>query len=488
MMFNKSFNSISMLKTLRGRSLFNLNAQTVGTPAAVAASSFATATKTGYDEYWMPFTHNRGFKMKPKILDRAEGMYYYLEDGTKILDGSSGLWCVNAGHGNKKIVEAIQKQAGKLDYASSFNIGHQLPFEFARKLLELLPGRDFGQVFFTMCGSTAVDTSLKIALAYHRARGNGTKIRFIGRERGYHGVGFGGISVGGISPNRKIYNGALLPQVDHLPHTHSLKDMAFSKGQPTWGAHLADELERIVALHDASTIAAVIVEPVAGSTGVLVPPVGYLEKLREICTKHDILLIFDEVITGFGRLGASMGTEKFNVTPDMITCAKGMTNAAVPAGAVICHRKLYDGIMENADREGAGTTIELFHGYTYGGHPLAMAAGIATLEVYQEENLFQRAADLAPYFEKGLHSLKGLPNVIDARNLGMMGAVELQPVPGELMKRSFDVFNRCFDKGVMVRVSGSTCAYSPPLICEKSHVDTMINTLHDAIIASAKEI
>jgi beta-alanine--pyruvate transaminase len=486
MMIN--MNKMMSMKVLNGamNGAVNGAVKAMKQPAAVAA--FSTVTKTGYDEYWMPFTHNRGYKSKPKLLHRAEGMHYYLEDGTKILDGSSGLWCVNAGHGNKKIVEAIQKQAGKLDYASSFNIGHQLPFDFARKLLELVPNRGYGQVFFTMCGSTAVDTSLKIALAYHRARGNGTKTRFIGRERGYHGVGFGGISVGGISPNKKIYNGALLPNVDHLPHTHSYKDMAFSKGQPEWGTHLADELERLVTLHDASTIAAVIVEPVAGSTGVLVPPVGYLEKLQQICNKHDILLIFDEVITGFGRLGSSMAVEKFNVTPDMITCAKGMTNAAVPAGAVICHKKLYDGIMENAEREGAGTTIELFHGYTYGGHPLAMAAGIATLEVYEEEGLFQRAADMAPYFEKGLHSLKGLPNVVDIRNIGMMGAVELQPVAGELMKRSFDVFNRCFDKGVMVRVSGSTCAYSPPLICEKSHVDQMINTLHDSIIASAKEM
>jgi beta-alanine--pyruvate transaminase len=477
-----SFNKTSMLlKQFRGKaSMINvLNAQQVAS---------VTTVKTGYDEYWMPFTHNRSYKSRPKILHRAEGAYYYLEDGTKILDGSSGLWCVNAGHGNKKIVEAIQKQAAKLDYASSFNIGHQLPFDFARKLLEMLPGRDMGQVFFTMCGSSAVDTALKIAMAYHRAKGNATKTRFIGRERGYHGVGFGGISVGGISPNKKVFNAALLPHVDHLPHTHSLKDMAFSKGQPTWGAHLADDLERIVTLHDASTIAAVIVEPIAGSTGVLVPPVGYLEKLREICTKHDILLIFDEVITGFGRLGTPFGAQKFDVNPDMITCAKGMTNAAVPAGAVICHKKIYGGIMEAADREGPSTTIELFHGYTYGGHPLAMAAGIATLEVYEEEGLFEKAAKLAPYFEKGLHSLKGLPNVIDIRNCGMMGAVELNPVPGELMKRSMDVFNRCFDKGVMVRVSGSTCAYSPPLICDERHVDQMINTLHDSIVASAKEI
>lgn len=327
----------------------------------LAMSTQQRASRSGF---WMPFTDHDRFRSEAKVFSRAKGVNYYTPEGREIYDGMSGLWCVNAGHGQPKIVKAIQEQAETLDFAPSFNTGHELPTQFAQKVLDLLPGRNFEEVFFTMCGSTAVDTALKIALQYYRARGEGHRVRFIGRERGYHGVGFGGISVGGIMPNRKAFSSQLLPFVDHICHTHSLKDMAFSKGQPTWGAHLAEDLERVISLHDASTVAAVIIEPVFGSTGVVPPPVGYLERIREICTKHGVLLIFDEVITGFGRLGASFGTEKFNVTPDMITCAKGLTNAAVPAGAVICQGHIFDSIYEAAHRN-PGTQIEFFHGYTY---------------------------------------------------------------------------------------------------------------------------
>lgn len=367
-------------------------------------------------------------------------------------------------------------------------MAHDLPFEFSRKLIDLLPGRGFGNVFFTMCGSTAVDTSLKIALAYHRSRGNASKVKFIGRERGYHGVGFGGISVGGIVTNRKAFSGNLLPNVDHLPHTHSLEHMAFSRGLPQWGSHLADELEKLVTLHDASNIAAVIVEPVAGSTGVIIPPVGYLKRLKEICQKHDILLIFDEVITGFGRVGNSFAAVQFDVTPDMITCAKGLTNAVVPAGAVIAQSHVYDSIMHGASQAGPGTTIELFHGYTYSGHPLAMAAGLAALEVYQEQKLFEKANVLGKYWEDALHSLKGLPHVVDIRNCGLMGAVEFAPVPGHPTKRAVDIFDRCFAKGLMVRNTGSIIAFSPPLICEKEHIDILANIFADAIVESSKQM
>ena len=337
-----------------------------------------------------------------------------------------------------------------------------------------------------MCGSTAVDSALKIALAYHRSRGDSGRVRFIGRERGYHGTGFGGISVGGISSNSKPYSNCLLPFVDHLATTHSLKDMAFSKGLPDWGLHLAEDLERILTLHDPSTIAAVIIEPVAGSAGVLPPPKGYLERIREICTKHNLLLIFDEVITGFGRLGATFGAEKFNVIPDMITCAKGLTNGVIPAGAVICRKDLYDTILAGADRDGPGSHIELFHGYTYTGHPLAMAAGLATLKVFRDLNLFTRANELAPYWEQGLHSLKGLPNVTDIRNFGLMGAVELSPVPGFPAKRTTDVFNRCFEKGLFIRYAGNSICGAPPLIIDKKDIDRYVNTLAESIIESSK--
>jgi beta-alanine--pyruvate transaminase len=423
--------------------------------------------------FWMPFTDNRYFKAHPRLLASAKGMHYYTPDGRAVLDGTSGLWCVNAGHTRPKIVEAIQKQAATLDFAPTFQLGHPLVFEFAQKVAEIFPaGMD--RVFFTNSGSEAVDTALKIALAYQRAVGQGTRTRLIGRERGYHGVGFGGISVGGLVGNRRTFT--LLPGVDHLPHTFDLKNSAFTRGQPEHGAHFADALEGIVALHGAETIAAVIVEPVAGSTGVLVPPKGYLERLREITKRHGILLIFDEVITAFGRLGAPSAAEYFGVTPDIITCAKGITNAAVPMGAAICNRKIYDAIVESA-----APGIELFHGYTYSGHPLAAAAGLATLEVYREEGLFARARELSPYWEERAHALHGAPHVIDIRNLGLMAAIELRPRDGAAGARAMETFHRCFDEGVLIRVTGDTIALSPPLIVEKAQIDQIFDKIADVL-------
>ena len=426
------------------------------------------------ESYWMPFTANRAFKKNPRMLVEAEGMHYTTADGRRILDGTAGLWCVNAGHRREKIVKAIQKQAEKLDYAPSFQMGHPLSFELASRLTTMLPGYD--RVFFTGGGSESVDTALKIAIAYHRVRGEGTRTRLIGRERGYHGVGFGGISVGGIVSNRKFF-GSLLPGVDHLPHTHSPENQAFTRGQPEWGGHLADELERLVTLHDASNIAAVIVEPVAGSTGVLIPPKGYLQKLRSICDKHGILLIFDEVITGFGRLGSSFATEHFGVKPDLITTAKGLTNGCVPMGAVFAKQGIYDNFMDNAP-EG---TIELFHGYTYSGHPLAAAAGLATLDVYKEEGLFERAAELAPYWEDAVHSLKGVGPVTDLRNLGIIAGIELEGIPGKPTARAMEAFGKAYEKGLLIRTTGDIIALSPPLILEKSHIDEMFGTLGDVL-------
>ena len=422
------------------------------------------------DALWMPFTANRQFKAKPRMLVAAEGMYYTSDDGRAILDGTAGLWCVNAGHKQPAIVEAVQRQVATMDYAPAFQMGHPLAFELANRLCEITPA-GLDHVFYTNSGSESVDTALKIALAYHRVRGEGTRTRLIGRERGYHGVGFGGISVGGIVSNRKFF-GPLLNGVDHLPHTHHLEHNAYSRGQPQWGALLADELERIVALHDASTIAAVIVEPVAGSTGVLIPPQGYLQKLRDICDKHGILLIFDEVITGFGRLGAGFAGQYFGVTPDLMTTAKGITNGTVPMGAVMVSHEIYDAFMHGP--EGA---IELFHGYTYSGHPLACAAALATLDVYREQQLFERAAELAEYWENALHSLRGLPHVIDLRNIGLIGAIELAPRPGAPGARAFDAFVRCFERGLLIRTTGDIIALSPPLIIEKSHIDQLFEQL-----------
>jgi beta-alanine--pyruvate transaminase len=423
--------------------------------------------------FWMPFTDNRYFKANPRLLASAKGMHYYTPDGRAVLDGTSGLWCVNAGHARPKIVEAIQKQAATLDFAPTFQLGHPLVFEFAQKVAEIFPaGMD--RVFFANSGSEAVDSALKIALAYQRAIGQGSRTRLIGRERGYHGVGFGGISVGGLVSNRRSFT--LLPGVDHLPHTFDLKNSAFTRGQPEQGAHFADALEGIVALHGAETIAAVIVEPVAGSTGVLVPPKGYLERLREITKRHGILLIFDEVITAFGRLGAPSAADYFGVTPDIITCAKGITNASVPMGAAICHRKIYDAIVDSA-----APGIELFHGYTYSGHPLAAAAGLATLEVYREEGLFERARELSPYWEERAHALRGTSHVIDIRNLGLMAAIELKSRDGAPGARAMETFHHCFDEGVLIRVTGDTIALSPPLIVEKAQIDQIFDKIADVL-------
>ena len=429
-------------------------------------------TPEGVSSFWMPFTANRQFKSRPRLLSRAEGMYYYTPEGRQILDGTAGLWCVNAGHCRKPIVDAIAQTAGTLDFAPTFQMGHPLAFELSQRLVELA-GKPFSQVFFTNSGSEAVDSALKIALAYHRANGQGQRTRLIGRERGYNGVGFGGISVGGIAANRKIFSGALLPAVDHLPHTHNLAKNAFSKGQPAWGADLADELERLVALHDASTIAAVIVEPVSGSTGVLVPPVGYLQRLREICTKHGILLIFDEVITGFGRIGQPFGWQRLGAVPDIFTTAKGINSGTVPLGAVFTREGIYDAFMQ-----GPETAIEFFHGYTYSGHPLACAAALATLDVYRDEGLLTRAAELESYWQDGLHSLKGVRNVIDLRNIGLMGAIELESRPGAAGARAFEVHVKAFfDESLMVRYTGDIVAFSPPLIITKAQIDEIFGRL-----------
>ena len=430
------------------------------------------------DSFWMPYTSNRGFKATPRLLSRAEGMHYFTPEGREILDGTAGLWCCNAGHGRREITEAIQRQAATMDFAPTFQLGHPIAFQAASKVAELTPpGLD--RIFFTNSGSESADTALKIALAYHRARGEGQRTKLIGRERGYHGTGFGGMSVGGIGANRRQF-GALLPNVDHLPHTHSLEHSAFSRGQPEWGAHLADALDGLVALHGADTIAAVIVEPLAGSTGVLVPPRGYLQRLRTLCDKHGILLIFDEVITGFGRLGAPFGAEFFGVTPDILTMAKGLTNAAVPMGAVACHDRIYRAIVD-----GAPAGIELFHGYTYSGHPLASAAAIAAIDLHRAEDLPGRAAAMAPAFEAAAHSLRGLPNVIDVRNLGLVAGIELAPRAEKPSDRAVRVFHRCFDSGVLIRTTGDIIALSPPLIIEHAHLDRLFGTLSDAIRAEA---
>ena len=426
------------------------------------------------EAFWMPFTANKGFKQKPRLLTRAKGMHYMTADGREILDGTAGLWCCNAGHGHEKIVAAIKAQAERMDFAPTFQLGHPAAFELANRLVDLAPG-DLDHVFFTNSGSEPADTALKIALGYHYVRGKGSKTRLIGRERGYHGTNFGGTSVGGIVKNRMFYGG-LLAGVDHIRHTHDLEHQAFSRGEPEWGAHLADDLERLAALHDPSTIAAVIVEPVAGSTGVLVPPKGYLRRLREICDKHDILLIFDEVITGFGRLGANFAADYFDVQPDILTTAKALTNATVPMGAVFCRGKIYDAFLENTAQG-----IELFHGYTYSGHPLASAAGIATLDVYREEGLFERAAELAPYWEDALWSLKGGHHVIDLRNLGIVAGIELEPRPGAPTARATEAFHKCFDEGVLIRVTADTIALSPPLIVEKNQIDRIFDTIDSVL-------
>jgi len=426
------------------------------------------------EAFWMPFTANRQFKQNPRMLVAAKDMHYTSADGRQILDGTAGLWCVNAGHGRPKIVEAVSKQVAELDYAPAFQMGHPKAFELAARLAAMMP-KPLDHVFFTNSGSESVDTALKIALAYHRAKGNGTKYRLLGRERGYHGVGFGGISVGGISGNRKTF-GTMLTGVDHIRHTHDLAHNAFTRGQPEYGADFADDLEKVIALHDASNIAALIVEPVACSTGVLVPPKGYLKRLREICDKHDILLIFDEVITGFGRLGTPFAVDYFDVIPDLVTTAKGLTSGVVPMGAVFTSSKIYDAFMNAPEN-----TIELFHGYTYSAHPVACAAALATLDVYAEEGLLTRVSEIAQYWEDGLHSLKGLPHVIDIRNLGLIGAIELEPIPGAPTKRAFQAFLKAYESNLMVRTTGDIIALSPPLIIEKSHIDEIFETLSSVL-------
>ena len=426
------------------------------------------------EPYWLPFTPNRQFKSSPRLFVGAEGMYYTTADGRRILDGMAGLWCVNAGHARPRIVEAIRRAAGELDYVSSFQMSHPVAFEFAARIAEIAPA-GLDHVFFTNSGSEAVDTALKIARAYHRARGQTGRIRFVGRAKAYHGMGWGGLSVAGMARHRKEF-GPFLPEVDHLPHTLDLAHNAFSRGQPAWGAHLADELEALGQLHDPSTIAAVIVEPVVGSGGVIPPPQGYLERLRAICDRHGILLIFDEVITGFGRLGAPFAATTLGVTPDLIACAKGMTNGAVPMGGVIVHDKVWEAFA--AGPEGM---IELFHGYTYSGHPLACAAGIAALEVYREEALFERTAALAPRWEVAAHALKGLPNIVDIRNLGLLAAIELAPREGAPLARSVEVANRCFAAGVLVRSAGEALVLSPPLIIAEAEIERLFATIADAV-------
>jgi beta-alanine--pyruvate transaminase len=438
------------------------------------ARDLPAMSNVNLQHYWMPFTDNRRFKAKPRLVASAKDMHFTTVEGKQVLDGLATLWCVNAGHARARIVEAIRRQAGELDFASSFGLGHPLPFRLAERIAAIAP-QGMQHVFFTNSGSEAVDTALKIAVAWHRLRGQGTRTRFVGRERSYHGVNLGGTSVGGVSANRKAYSGMLLPGVDHLRHTHDLSRNAFSRGQPAHGAELADELEeRIIPLHDASNIAALIVDPVAASGGVLVPPKGYLQRLREICTKHGILLIFDEVITGWGRLGATFAAQHFGIEPDLITFAKGITSGAVPLGGVLVKDSIHETFM---NAPGAG--MEFFHGYTYSGHPLACAAALAALEIYEEEKLFE--IPQAGYFEQGVHSLQGLPHVVDCRNAGLIGAIELRSRPGAVGERAYEAFEKCWDRGVFVRPVGDSVAFCPPLIAENKHLDQMFGTVAEVL-------
>jgi beta-alanine--pyruvate transaminase len=426
------------------------------------------------DAYWMPFTANRQFKATPRLLSSAQGVHYTTDDGRKVLDGTSGLWCVNAGHGREEIAEAVARQLRTLDYAPSFQMGHPIAFEFAERLAEIAP-KGLDRIFFTGSGSESVDTALKIALAYQAAIGEGRRTRLIGRERGYHGVGFGGISVGGLVNNRRAF-GSLLPGVDHLRHTHDLPRNAFSRGLPKHGAELADDLERLVQLHGAATIAAVIVEPVAGSTGVLLPPVGYLQSLREIARRHGILLIFDEVITGFGRLGAPFAADRFGVIPDIMTTAKGLTNGSVPMGAVFVSREVHDALMT-----GPEPAIELFHGYTYSGHPVACAAGLATMDLYHREDLLTRASALETQWAEMIFKLRDAPHVIDLRVAGLVAGIELEPRAGSPGARAYNVFVRCFERGVLIRVTGDVIALSPPLIINHEQIEALVGTVANVL-------
>ncbi|HCA64713.1 aspartate aminotransferase family protein [Stutzerimonas stutzeri] len=429
---------------------------------------------TSPEHFWMPFTANRQFKASPRLLERAEGMYYTASDGRQVLDGTAGLWCCNAGHGRREISEAVSKQIARMDFAPTFQMGHPLPFELAEKLAAISP-EGLNRVFFTNSGSESADTALKIALAYQRAIGQGSRTRLIGRELAYHGVGFGGMSVGGMANNRRAF-GPMLPGVDHLPHTLDLQRNAFSRGLPEHGVERANELERLVTLHGAENIAAVIVEPMSGSAGVILPPLGYLQRLREITARHGILLIFDEVITGFGRVGEAFAAQRWGVTPDILTCAKGLTNGAIPMGAVLVADHLFDAFMN-----GPESVIEFFHGYTYSGHPVACAAALATQQIYQQENLFQKAIDLEPYWQEALFSLRDLPNVIDIRTVGLVAGIQFAAHADGVGKRGYEVFRECFENGLLVRASGDTIALSPALIVEKAEIDRMMELLADGI-------
>jgi beta-alanine--pyruvate transaminase len=427
-----------------------------------------------FEPFWMPYTANRQFKANPCLLVSARDMHYVAADGRRILDATAGLWCCNAGHARPRIVEAVQKQVVELDYAPAFQMGHPKAFELSSRLVQLAP-RGLDHVFFTNSGSEAVDTAMKTAIAYHRARGDGSRFRLIGRERGYHGSRFGGVSVGGIGSNRKMF-GPLLVGADHIRHAREPARNAFSRGLPEHGEEFADDLERVIALHDASTIAAVIVEPVAGSTGVLVTPKGYLERVRAICDRHSVLLIFDEVITGFGRLGTPFAADFFGVTPDLMTLAKGMTSGLIPMGAVLVRKEIYDAMMQGPEH-----LIEFAHGYTYSGHPVACAAALGAIETYRDEDPFARAHGLAGYWEDAVHSLKGLPHVIDVRNLGLIGAIELEAMPGEATRRAFSAFLAAFEKGLLIRTTGDIIALSPPLIISRAEIDQIVETLSDVL-------
>lgn len=449
--------------------------------SAVKPAASPALKPNDLEAHFMPYTPQRAFKKKPRMLTGAKGMYYYADDGRELLDASAGLWCVNAGHNHPKIVEAIRAQAGVLDYAPNFAFGHPLAFQAASRLCAEMPG-DIDHVFFSNSGSEAVDTAVKIALAYWRMKGKPAKTKIISRERAYHGVNICGTTLGGIPANRKVFAGAMMPNVDWLPHTHDIAKNAFSKGQPEHGLQFALELENIVALHDAENIAAVIIEPVAGSTGVLVPPKGYLEKLRAICDKHDILLIFDEVITGWGRLGKATASEYFNLVPDILTSAKGINSGTVPMGATFCRKGIYDAFMQ-----GGEFGVEFLHGYTYSGHPLACAAALATQEVYKEEGLFENAAKLSRKWEDALHTLKDAPHVIDIRNIGLMGAVELDPgtrKPPNEMSRAMEAFDRLYwEQDTVMRFTGNVLAMSPPLIVTESHIDQIVTRIRKALEA-----
>jgi beta-alanine--pyruvate transaminase len=434
----------------------------------------SSLSRADLEAYWMPFTANRQFKSNPRLLGKASGMHYWTPDGRQILDAVAGLWCVNAGHGRREITEAVANQLETMDFAPAFQMGHSGAFELANALKKIAPtGLD--HVFFTNSGSEAVDTAMKIALAYHRLKGDSQRTKIISRERSYHGVNLGGTSIGGIGPNRKWWSSSLLPGVDYIPHTHDPKRNAFTRGEPEHGAEFADELEKLVMFHDPSTIAAVFIEPIAGSTGVLVPPKGYLERIREICDKHKLLLVFDEVITGFGRTGSAFGAQEFGVTPDIITGAKGLTNGCVPMGCVIVSKTIHEQFMQQPEG------IELFHGYTYSAHPVACAAGLATLGIYEREGLLTRAKSVARYWEDGAHSLKGAPHLIDIRNYGLIAALEFEPVPGKPGARAFEVYLKCFEKGLLVRQTGDIIALSPPLIIERPQIDQIFGTLAEVL-------